>query len=344
MKRLLSVVLPCLALLGGCAVLETPIPGIPQETVAASKDAVNATEFDLEKANVLTPMRLQRDDSVKLVVMGYPELTHVAAVQRDGKASFPLIGEVAAANRSISEVREEVFKRLTEQTTSAPVRIEPDDQLRFAVWRQPTLTHVATVQSDGRATFPLIGEVAAAGRTLAEIREEAQTRLAQFLREPQVSIMPERMRRRALVNPQISLLPEKVRERRVAVLGEVLLPGMYPISGGLRVMDVLAQSRYRTDVDLNSVVVIRDATGKAPQYRMLRLGDYSEGKAPNQNIYLSDEDIVFVPRSLIVKIGDFIEKFFTRTRPVFDWWTALQNARYAEDAAKLNQRLFQLLQ
>jgi hypothetical protein len=84
-------------------------------------------------------------------------------------------------------------------------------------------------------------------------------------------------------------------------------------------------------------------TGKSPQYSMLRLGDFIVGKAPNQNIYLYDEDTDLVPRSTIVNVGEFIEKFFTRTIPMPIWCTALQNARYTEETALLNQRLYQTL-
>lgn len=335
-----ALALAVFLVLGGCA---SGVPfALPVESPRTP--AITAEEIDLAQANVLQPMRLRHDDSVKLVVLGFPELTHVARVQGDGLATFPLVGNIRAAGRTIDEVRDEIRTRLRGSGHAERIRIEPDDQIRFAVWRQQELTHVATVQADGRVSFPLIGEMDAAGRTLEEIRNEAAERLSAHLRDPRVSILPERMRRMTIANPQISLLPEKVRESRVAVVGEVFVPGLYPIGGGLRVMDLLAQSRYKDQGELDNVVVIRNTIGSGkPQYRLLKLGEFIAGRAPDQNLYLVADDIVFVPKSTIAEIGDFIDRFFTRTRPVFDWWTALQNARYAEDAAKVNQRLVELL-
>ena len=109
---------------------------------------------------------------------------------------------------------------------------------------------------------------------------------------------------------------------------------MTEIRGSLRLVEALAQAQMREKtVDLNSIIVIRNPEGRSPQYRMIRLADYFEGRAPDQNIFLQHHDIVVVPRTAIAKAGDFVEQFFSRTAPIFTWWTAMFQASVARDSA-----------
>jgi hypothetical protein len=63
------------------------------------------------------------------------------------------------------------------------------------------------------------------------------------------------------------------------------------------------------------------------------MGDFFGGVAPDQNIYLQNEDIVIVPKTTIAKVNDFVDQFFSNTMPVFNWWSSLQSARVAKDSA-----------
>jgi hypothetical protein len=71
-----------------------------------------------------------------------------------------------------------------------------------------------------------------------------------------------------------------------------------------------------------------------PEYKVLQIAAYLDGKATDQNIPLRPDDVIIVPKTTITKIGDFIDRFFVRTRPMLDWWSALQQARYAQDASR----------
>lgn len=131
------------------------------------------------------------------------------------------------------------------------------------------------------------------------------------------------------------MLASRIEPRRVAVIGEVNFQGLTEIKGSLRIVEALAQAQVRqTTTELNSVVVIRSPNAGSPQYRMIRLDDCFAGRAPDQNIYLGHDDIVIVPKTAIAKVGDFVELFFTRTAPVFNWWSAAWQASVAEKSAE----------
>ncbi len=345
------VVKVCFALtLSACASLHQMVGKAPVDDLSQVIDTsdkapiqkIHAQEFDLQAANEPVEVKLEFEDQVRFIVLGYPELTLIAKVQRDGNVVLPVVGEVPAANRSLDDLRQDVTTRLVKVSNTDRMRVESDDVVKFSVWRHPDLTHLAPVQTDGRISLPLVGEIDAEGKTLEEIRAMATARLAQYLRDPEVFILLDHVRKSAISNPQVSILPEKLHDRRIAVAGEIQAPGIYPLTGKVRVMDVLAQSQYKPDASLNSVLVIRNWAGK-PQFRLLHLRDFLAGSGPQENIYLTADDIIFVPKTTIGKIDDFIDRFFVRTRGVFDWYSALQTAHYAKYAGQLNQLLLSTL-
>lgn len=89
----------------------------------------------------------------------------------------------------------------SELTTYKPetYHVQPGDTLIVTVWDHPELTAPAgsqqqtvangrLVQPDGTFYFPYAGKVQAAGRSLEQVRSTLASRLAKYLREPQVDI------------------------------------------------------------------------------------------------------------------------------------------------------------
>lgn len=311
---------------------ESELPQPPGPNVLGKMPA-KLERIDLKAANQ-TPQRLklERDDVVKLTVLGYPELTHVGKVQRDGRLALPVAGDVLAEGKTLTELRDDVRQRLIDNAAAKNTGLAVDDVVRMVVWRHPDLAATVPVAADGTVSLPLVGDVQVLGKSLADLRTIAKTRLETYLRDPQVSILIEKqVRRGVIVDPQVSILPERMRERKVVVVGEVLVQGPQPIGEQSRVMDVLAGAKINSQsAQLNDVVLIRNADGKVPQYTTLRMEDFLSGESSDQNIYLAPDDVILVPKTRIASVGDFIERFFTRTKPVFDWWNAFYQARYAE--------------
>jgi len=333
--RLLAAAL-CLAASGAHAqspdTAFTPATPPPDASVRGTMPA-HLQEIDVKLA-ARTPqlLRLERDDYIKLSVLGYPELTHVGKIQRDGRVTLPVVGDIPAEGKTLREVREEVRKLLSSNGDSTAPGIAVDDVLRMTVWRHPDLDATVPVASDGTITLPLVGDIQATGKTLADIRETVREKLSVYLRDPKVSILIEKQIRRGLIlDPQVSILPERMRERKAIVIGEVMIQGPQIIGEQSRVMDVIGGARLNMQTaQLNDIVLIRNVDGKVPQYTKLLIGDYLDGKAPDQNIYLAPDDVIVVPKTLISSIGDFIERFFVRTKPLFDWWNAMYQAKYAD--------------
>ncbi|MBU1977581.1 MAG: polysaccharide biosynthesis/export family protein, partial [Gammaproteobacteria bacterium] len=98
-------------------------------------------------------------------------------------------------------------------------QIGPEDVLEISVWKEDGLKKEALVRPDGGLTFPLIGEVHAAGKTALQLKKEIAQRLEKFIPDPVVSV---------------SLL--RVGGNKIYVIGKVTKPGEFPAG---RYVDVL---------------------------------------------------------------------------------------------------------
>jgi len=250
-------------------------------------------------------------------------------------STLPLVGEVHAAGSSVLELRNDISEELEPFKTVEFALLQPGDTLAFSVWQHSDLHYIATIEPDGMVTFPLVGRLKASGRTVEEIKSLTQKKLRGYIRDAQVTILPTFLNRRMLHDYKVSVLASQLQPRRVAIIGEVGVQGLTPIDGSLKLVDALAQARLqRKTASLNSIVVIRNNVSGNPQYRRIRLDDFFDGEAPEQNIYLQNDDIVIVPKTFIAKTGDYVEQFFTRTAPTFAWWSAFQLAKSAKDQSE----------
>lgn len=107
-------------------------------------------------------------------------------------------------------------------------RLGADDKVRITVFNEPNLSGEFNVSSSGILSVPLIGEVKASGRSLAEVIDEVRTRLADgYLRDPHVSM-------------------DILTYRPFYILGEVNKPGEYPYTNGLTVQNAVATAQGYT--------------------------------------------------------------------------------------------------
>lgn len=155
----------------------------------------------------------------------------------------------------------------------------PEDVLKVAVWKDEQLTQEMVVRPDGMITFPLIGEVMAAGRTAEDVRLEITKRLTKYLPTPNVTV---------------TVL--KVQSYRIYVLGRVMKPGEYQAGHDTDVLQALSMAGGLTPYAAeNDIKIIRRRQGSEEQVFTFRYGDARKGKELQQNIVLQRGDVVMVP-------------------------------------------------
>ena len=153
-------------------------------------------------------------------------------------------------------------------TATAELRLRPGDAVRLAVQDEPALSGEFPVVEPGRVLLPEIGLVDVAGRPFGEVEREARARYA-----------------RVVVDREVVLVPLV----RVAVLGEVRQPGLFPVDPTERLAEVLARAGGITPAGSpGRVSLVRD--GRTTRIRLA-----PGGPALAQQL-LSGDQIVVGPR------------------------------------------------
>jgi polysaccharide export outer membrane protein len=149
------------------------------------------------------------------------------------------------------------------------------DVLRVTVWKEPELTGEATVRSDGMITVPLLGDVAAAGRRPGQLASELARALQAFIEVPRVTVTV-----------------AQANSARIYVVGQMLRPGEFPLSGRLTVLKALALAGgFKDFARPDEIVIVREDQTVLPfNYKRV-----IEGKDVSQNVLLSAGDTIVVP-------------------------------------------------
>jgi polysaccharide export outer membrane protein len=172
----------------------------------------------------------------------------------------------------------EHFAQARQGLSSPLFALGPEDILEISVWKDEALTKQVVVRPDGWISFPLIGDIQAAGRTVEELRQEIQTRIKTYVPDAPVTVMV-----------------MKVGSPKVYVVGKVAKPGVYIMGEPMRVMQVLAVAGGATPfADKNSILIIREENNKQVVYKF-NYDKVSKGKELEQNINLKPGDTVVVP-------------------------------------------------
>jgi len=150
------------------------------------------------------------------------------------------------------------------------------DVLFISVLGNKDLDTVSSVTPGGKISFPLVGDVQAAGLTVEELAAALTRMLSEKIRSPVVSV---------------SL--REINSYRVYVLGGVARPGVLSSKSQITLLQALALAGGLTPgADLTLAYVARGNTRLDADFRKLVMqGDLS------QNITLKPEDVVVVPAS-----------------------------------------------
>ena len=154
----------------------------------------------------------------------------------------------------------------------------PEDTLEISVWKEPDLTKQLVVRPDGKITYPLIGEVQAAGRTVKQLHDEVLKRLEKYVTDAHVTVI---------------LL--KAQNYKVYVTGKVTKPGDFNIGRPVNVMQAISMAGGLTPfASPGSIMVLRTLGGKEEVFPF-NYKEVARGQFLEQNRTLLPGDVVVVP-------------------------------------------------
>lgn len=183
-------------------------------------------------------------------------------------------------------------------TASTQSELGPGDVVEVSFSYTPELNRSQPIRPDGTLQLPLIGSISADGLTCRELRM-----LLLELYEPE------------LKDPDIVVTVPTDYNRRVYVGGQVLQPGVLPMPGGLTVLEAISEAGgfQHPQAYVRNVVVIRFQNGQRYGYR-IDLGSSLEGDESTP-FYLKPKDIVYVPRTPIAKVGQWVDQYINGIIP-----------------------------
>jgi polysaccharide export outer membrane protein len=157
-------------------------------------------------------------------------------------------------------------------------KLRPGDTLVISVWKETDLQGDVLVRPDGGVTFPLVGELQAAGHTVAELTSMLEERVHKFIPDAVVTVSV-----------------KAAAGNRVYVIGKVNKPGDFPLIGDMDVMQALSLAGGATPfANTNSIRILR-RDGDHQTSIPFRYRDIAHGRKLDQNILLQSGDTVVVP-------------------------------------------------
>lgn len=156
--------------------------------------------------------------------------------------------------------------------------IGPGDVLSISVWKDEALTSVPTVLPDGFISFPLIGSIKAAGKTVTELKAEMEGKLVRYV--PDIVL---------------SLEVKQASSMIVYVIGRVNSPGRFNLNANINVLQALSTAGgLNVFAKNNKIKIFREENGKTRIFPF-EYDKIVKGENLEQNIRLKKGDIVVVP-------------------------------------------------
>lgn len=161
----------------------------------------------------------------------------------------------------------------------------PGDEIEIAMPTAAELTRTQKVGPDGRVSLPLIGQVMAADRTIAELEHDVATAYAA-----------------QLLRPVVEVTLKQAGPLKIWVDGEVRTPGVYDMPGDIDAYQAIVMAGgFLPTGRIQEVALIRRGPGGR---RMLRAVDLRPRRG--EVIALRRGDILFVPRTTLGEVANFV--------------------------------------
>ena len=146
------------------------------------------------------------------------------------------------------------------------------DVLDISIFKVPELERTVEVAENGTITFPPVGEVSVADKTVREIERDLANRLeARYLRSAQVTVSV-----------------KEFNSQRVTVEGAVMKSGVHALKGKTTLMQLIAMSGgIDRDISDSTVVLFRNGDGQR-QATKFNIDEIRTGQAPDPLIFPGD--------------------------------------------------------
>jgi len=169
---------------------------------------------------------------------------------------------------------------------AADYTVQQGDALLIYIFDEEALTGTYLVGAAGTIPMPMVGQVAVAGKTLAEVRDLLRKQLGQIIRDPFVTVA----------------IDEAASARKVFVSGYVETTGAVMMRPGSNVRDAVVMAQPQARADLSKVRLSR----RAEQSLEIDLSGLREARVLGAPVPVQYGDVIYVPRldNIISVLGE----------------------------------------
>lgn len=179
-------------------------------------------------------------------------------------------------------------------------RITVGDELDIKFFYNPELNENITVRPDGRISLQLVHEIMAAGRTPAELTTILTGKYAAEIERPEITV-----------------IVRSFSTQRVYVDGEVNTPGVLDLVRPLTVLQSISRAGgLKETARINEILVIRRQADNKFLIVPVNLEKAIDGTDVGQDIPLTPYDIVFVPKSPIANLNQWVDQYIRKMIPL----------------------------
>jgi polysaccharide export outer membrane protein len=158
-------------------------------------------------------------------------------------------------------------------------RVQPGDILHVSVWHEPDLQLDVLVSPNGNFAVPLVGQIQADNKTLAQLQREIADRLEKYVPGADVTV--------AL---------KQIQGNKVYVIGKVNRPGEFVLNRNVDVMQALSMAGGTTQfADVDDIIILRREQAESQKVFTFDYDEVKQGQNLAQNIILKSGDVVVVP-------------------------------------------------
>ena len=162
-----------------------------------------------------------------------------------------------------------------------------DDQLEITVYlgggstKIEDISKVYPVSADGGLSFPMIGTVAAVGRSAQDVEDEIRTRLADGY----------------IVSPNVTVQVKEYRSKKISIFGEVRKPGTLAWRPSMTINEAISDAAgFTAMAKPNAAVVTRRVDRDHTEKFTVPIEKIANNQAPQ--FYMRPGDSIYVPKRL----------------------------------------------
>jgi polysaccharide export outer membrane protein len=195
--------------------------------------------------------------------------------------------------------------------------INAPDVIQIEVQDNPDFGTTAVIMPDGNVFIPMLGNVYVDGLTLMQLREKMHKLMGMYLKDLPIESI------------KVQVVGFNSKKVFVHSYGDTSIAAI-PFTGNLNFLDAISQSGFANTSKKRKMTIIRPAKdpAKKPQRLVLNLNDIIKKGRTEKDITLRENDIIYLPPTLLGRIGLKIRTLLFPVQPIAEVGATYGNIQY----------------